>query len=121
VLWCELELDGAPLLVGSVRNDSRDLANNLVQTRELLDYVGARPALLLGDFNAEPTDASMRLLVETGRFTGLFHGPPTFPSTRPKRRIDHVLAPASWTVIGQHVVAAGNSDHLAVVSTFRLP
>ncbi|MCE9596239.1 MAG: endonuclease/exonuclease/phosphatase family protein [Planctomycetes bacterium] len=121
VLWCELELGGEPLLVASVRNASRDLANNLVQTRELLDYVDVRPALLLGDFNAEPQDASLQLLRASGRFTGFADAPATFPSSSPRRRIDHVLAPAGWTLVEQHVVAAGRSDHLAVVATFRLP
>ncbi|MBI5433521.1 MAG: endonuclease/exonuclease/phosphatase family protein [Planctomycetes bacterium] len=120
-LCTELELGGATVLAVVVRNDSFDLANNFVQTRELLDYVGERPALLAGDFNAEPRDASLELLRASGRFSGFVDGSPTFPSSAPRRRIDHVLAPATWTVVEQHVVAAGSSDHLAVVATFRLP
>jgi endonuclease/exonuclease/phosphatase family metal-dependent hydrolase len=120
-LWCELELGGAPLHAGCLRNDSFDLANNLRQTREILDFTGGRPALLAGDFNAGPGDAPLELLRSTGRFAGFADGPPTFPSTAPRRRIDHVLAPASWTLIEQHAVVAGSSDHLAVVAAFRLP
>ncbi|MCK6445633.1 MAG: endonuclease/exonuclease/phosphatase family protein [Planctomycetes bacterium] len=120
-LFCELQLGYAPVIVGALRNDSFDLANNLVQTREILDWVGARPALLAGDFNAEPHDESLRLLEASGRFIGLAGGPPTFPSSAPRRRIDHVLAPASWTLVEQHVVAIGTSDHLAVVASFRVP
>ncbi|MCC6409140.1 MAG: endonuclease/exonuclease/phosphatase family protein [Planctomycetes bacterium] len=120
-LCTELELGGATVLAVVVRNDSFDLANNLAQTRELLDWVGARPALLAGDFNAEPGDASLQLLSSSGRFSGLVDAPPTFPSAAPRRRIDHVLAPPTWTLVEHHVVAAGSSDHLAVVATFRLP
>jgi endonuclease/exonuclease/phosphatase family metal-dependent hydrolase len=120
-LFVELELDGHPLLVGSLRNDSFDLANNLRQTRELLAHIGARPALLAGDFNAQPHDDSLRELAATGAFTALATSPPTFPTRAPTRRIDHVFAPATCTLVEHHVVDTGVSDHLAVVATFRRP
>lgn len=119
-LFCELELGGEVVLVGSLRNDSYDLATNAVQTREILDWLGGRSAVLAGDFNAEPHDESFGILAASGRFTGFADGPPTFPSSAPRRRIDHVLAPASWTLVEQHVVRIGNSDHLAVAATFRV-
>jgi len=121
VLWCEVELGSAPLLVGSVRNDSFDLATNELQVEELLERVGERPALLAGDFNAEPEDPPMRLLHASGRFADEPAGAPTHPSHRPRRRIDYVLAPQGWERIEEHVVASELSDHRPVVATFRLP
>lgn len=120
-LLVELELDGDWLLCGALRNDSFDLASNLRQTRQLLAHVGARPALLAGDFNAEAHDASLQELATTGRFTPLVATPSTWPAHAPTRRIDHVFAPADWTLLEHHVVATGVSDHLAVVATFRRP
>jgi endonuclease/exonuclease/phosphatase family metal-dependent hydrolase len=120
ILWCEVALDGSPLLVGSVRNDSFDIANNLRQTEEILDWVGDRPALLAGDFNAEPDTRPMALLRSTNRFVST-DTPGTWPAGAPRRRIDHILAPASWTLVEEHLVDAGVSDHLGVAATFRLP
>lgn len=121
VLWCEIEINGEPLLAASIRNDSFDLANNLLQTNELLEYVAHRPALLAGDFNAEPRTPSMSRLRESGRFSGALDGDPTFPAHAPTRRIDYILAPSSWTLVEQRVVDPGVSDHRAVVSVFQLP
>lgn len=121
VLWCEVGLPKGPMLVAALRNDSFDLANNLVQTREIVAWLGERPALLAGDFNAEPHDPSLELLRKSGRFSGLVDGPPTFPARAPRRRIDHVLAPAPWKLLEHHTVEIGSSDHLAVVATFELP
>jgi endonuclease/exonuclease/phosphatase family metal-dependent hydrolase len=120
-LWCEVEFPNGPLVVAALRNDSFDLANNLVQTREILAWLGRRPALLAGDFNAEPHDPSLELLRVSGRFSGLVDAPPTFPARAPRRRIDHVLAPATWTLLEHHTLTIGASDHLAVVATFAIP
>lgn len=119
--WAEVELDGERLLVGSIRNDSFDLDNNLVQVRAILRRMGRREALLAGDFNAEQGTPPMRALQASGRFSGAFDGPPTFPADAPTEAIDYVLAPRSWTLLEHHVTQAGPSDHLPVVSTFRLP
>lgn len=121
VLWCELVFEGESVLAGSIRNDSFDLANNLAQTQEIVAFIGERPALLAGDFNAEPHDASMLLLGDTQRFIGLTSEPATFPASAPRRRIDHVLAPRTWTLVEQHTRRIGSSDHLAVVAEFTRP
>lgn len=119
ILWCELEINGQSLLTGSVRNDSFDLENNLLQTQQIVDYVRDRPALLAGDFNAEPHTRSMSMLRDGGRFSGVVEGPPTFPAHAPTRRIDYILAPSTWELVEHRVVETGVSDHLAVVSTYR--
>lgn len=121
MLVCEVELNGASLLTASVRNDSFDIDNNLAQTQQILAYIGDRPALLAGDFNAEPETRPMQLLLATGRFSGFSSEPPTFPARAPKRRIDYILAPAAWTLVESRVLDTGVSDHLAVLSVFRIP
>jgi endonuclease/exonuclease/phosphatase family metal-dependent hydrolase len=122
-LWCEVRIGEEWLLVGSLRNDSYDLANNARQSREILDFAAGRPALLGGDFNAEPHDESMRLFAASGAFTPVVAAPPTFPVDAPadaRRRIDHVLAPAGWELVEHRVLDTGASDHLAVVATFAV-
>ncbi len=121
VLWCDVEINGKALLTASIRNDSFDLENNELQTREILDYVNDRPALLAGDFNAEPNTGSMSLFREEKRFSGVIDGAPTFPAGAPSRRIDYILAPSEWTLIEERVIDTGISDHLAVVALFKLP
>jgi endonuclease/exonuclease/phosphatase family metal-dependent hydrolase len=120
-LWCELDLGDEWLVVASLRNDSFDLANNCRQTEELLAHLGGRPALLAGDFNAEPADESFALLAASGLFTPRIEAPPTYPAHVPARRIDNALAPVAWSLVEHHVVDTGASDHLAVVATFARP
>lgn len=118
ILWCEVLLGEEWLSVASVRNDSFDPENNAVQAREILDALGRRPALLGGDFNARPDTKSMRLFRNHG-FAGRIDGPLTYPARDPDRRIDYVLAPASWTLIEERVLTSDLSDHLPVLATFR--
>lgn len=120
-LWFEIHVGGEWLLAASLRNDSFDPANNLRQSGEILARTAGRPVLLAGDFNAVPGSPSMELFRASGRFTGLVDGPPTFPASAPDRRLDHVLAPSTWTLVEARVVDTGASDHLAVVAVFELP
>ncbi len=120
LLFCEVTINGVPLLIGSVRNDSFDLKNNLAQVESILKYIQGRPALLAGDFNAEPHDPSMKLLRESGLFSGAFDGPPTYPAQEPRRRIDFVLGPKNWKFISERILETDVSDHLPVLAEFGL-
>lgn len=82
--WVELRVHDEWLLAASVRNDSFDSANNLLQSRVLLERVGDRPALLAGDFNAEPSSESMRAFVASDRFTPVVDGAATYPADAPR-------------------------------------
>jgi endonuclease/exonuclease/phosphatase family metal-dependent hydrolase len=121
VLWCDLEIGGERYLAGSIRNDSFDLVNNLAQTRVLLERSSGRPTILAGDFNAEPDTESIRLLVDSGRFSAAISGGPTYPAEAPRRRIDHVFAPKGWELVEERTLPIGASDHLAVLAVYRLP
>lgn len=119
--WAEVTIDGQRLLVGSVRNDSFDLDNNLRHARAIVRKLGRGRALLAGDFNAPQGSPPMRAYERSGLFAGELQGPFTYPARRPDRTIDYVLAPREWTLVEHHVPRLGPSDHLPVVSTFRLP
>jgi endonuclease/exonuclease/phosphatase family metal-dependent hydrolase len=119
VLWCQTRLAGRPLLLASIHNDSFDLANNRKQMQQILDYAGTRDAILAGDFNAEPGDASIQLIRDSKRFAGVFDGKPTFPSDQPSRQIDFIFVPAGWELLDWRVLDTQASDHRPVVSVFR--
>jgi endonuclease/exonuclease/phosphatase family metal-dependent hydrolase len=120
VLWCATDIGGRRVLLASIHNDSFERANNQRQMQQILDYAGDQPAILAGDFNAEPDWPSIELIRKSGRFSGAFDGPLTFPSDRPTRRIDYIVVPASWDMLDHRVIESDVSDHLPIVSRFRV-
>lgn len=82
------------------------------------------PTLLAGDLNAEPGSAAITILEERWSSTYDPRSPqPTFPSSRPVRKIDYVMfhPQNKWkvleTVVIQNAVA---SDHCALLVTLEL-
>ena len=121
LLWCEVTVNGHPLLAAGLRNDSFNPANNLLQVEQILRKLDGRPSLLAGDFNVSPEQAAMKRWRDSGLFTTAWEGPATFPSEAPTERIDNILAPAGWKLVSSKVLKSDLSDHLPVVSVFELP
>jgi endonuclease/exonuclease/phosphatase family metal-dependent hydrolase len=115
-LFASVERNGKPILLGSLHNDSFDIANNGAQVRQLLEFIGDRPCVLAGDFNVKPNDEPIRLLKASRRFEGLFDGPPTFPEK--SIRIDYVFAPKAWKHLETKVIPNDASDHYPVSARF---
>ena len=120
VLWCEMFVNGTDVLLGAIHTDSYMPKNNLAQTQQILEYIGDRPAIIAGDFNANPHEPSIQLVKSTGHFSGVFNGPLTFPTHKPSQTIDFIFAPASWELFEHRVIQNDASDHLPITSTFRL-
>ena len=120
ILWGALNVNGTKVLLGAIHTDSFNPANNLAQSQQILDYIGERPALLAGDFNANPDEASMQLFQQSGHFSGEFQGPKTFSVKNPQQTIDFILAPKEWILIEHRVIQSDASDHFPIVSTFRV-
>lgn len=120
-LLASVELFGSELLIGSVLCDPADPANNETQMRQLLDHLGPRPCLLAGSFNAAPDQPALSALRTSGRFTGQFDGPKTFPTSAPVQRLDYVVAPSTWDLLDTVVVTSPVSDHAPVASIFTVP
>ena len=118
-LACEVAMPDGDHTVWSLHNDSFSLSNNLQQVRQLLARPESAGAFMAGDFNARPTDLSMLTFQRSGRFTGVFDGPYTFPAQTPTRTIDFVLAPVGYSVVEHTVITNAASDHCAVVTTFE--
>lgn len=96
----------------------------------LVERLSPEAGLLLGDFNALPASASLRLLERAGwRDVGTADStatppiPPgefTYPSRAPVRRIDTILVRgASLHLQSTRVLPAWGSDHRAVMAEFR--
>lgn len=115
-LFAATELNSEKVLLGSLHNDSFDHANNTAQVRQLLDFIGDRPCVLAGDFNAQPTQESISLVKDSGRFGGAFDGDATFPEK--KIRIDYVFAPKAWKHLGTAVINSDASDHRPIMARF---
>lgn len=89
----------------------------------LAELIGDHPyAVLMGDLNCAAGSAELKpLLQHTHLAPAAAPLPPTFPSWRPRRAIDHILTTPSleieqlWTL--QHPV----SDHLPLAAQIRLP
>jgi endonuclease/exonuclease/phosphatase family metal-dependent hydrolase len=119
-LFVSAELGGKSVLMAALHNDSFDMRNNEAQTRQLLEYVGERPAVLAGDFNNRPENASIKLIRASGKFAGAFDGPPTFFEGARAERIDYIFVPAGWELLESRVIADDTSDHRPLVCRFRV-
>ena len=120
ILWCEITLNGRPLLAASLRNDSFNPENNLLQVEQILRKLDRRPAILAGDFNVRPDQPAMKRWRDSGLFVGDWAGPPTFPAESPTRRIDEILAPIEWKLVSSKALDSDLSDHLPVISVFEV-
>jgi endonuclease/exonuclease/phosphatase family metal-dependent hydrolase len=119
LLLASAHLGDVWLGLGSVRNDSFDLANNLAQARQILDLLTDGPVLLAGDFNAPAGSEPMQAFQRSGRFVAAWNGPETWPDDAPRQCIDYILAPAGWELREHRVLQTGLSDHRAVLGVFR--
>jgi len=120
-LWCATQIGGQRVLLASLHNDSFSLTNNRRQVEQLLEFADDQAAILAGDFNARPNEPPIKAIRESGRFSGAFEGPMTFPSNKPHKRIDFIFAPKDWQLVEHRVLTSDASDHLPIVSAFRLP
>jgi endonuclease/exonuclease/phosphatase family metal-dependent hydrolase len=120
-LFASADLGGKSVLLGSLHNDSYQPKNNAAQMEQILEFVGERPCVLAGDFNATPDRPALAAVKRTGRFVGAFDGDPSFTGEAPLRRIDYVFAPVGWEHLGTKVIPNDTSDHRPIVARFRLP
>lgn len=101
------------------------LALSRTSRQRQLDYLArVAPAtgelLMLGDLNCEAAELRQHALLRERALQPL-DGAATFPSWKPQRRLDHVLATPGLRVSHCHVVPTPLSDHLAVAAELHLP
>jgi len=121
-LWCRTRIAGQDLLLASVHLTPYNTdETGLTQAQQLLDFAGDRPAILAGDFNAEPNDPEILRIMGTGRFAAKLDGPFTISSYHPHAVIDHIFVPRNWRLLDHQVIQTDLSDHLPVVCTYQVP
>jgi endonuclease/exonuclease/phosphatase family metal-dependent hydrolase len=121
-LWCKADIGGQDILLASVHLNANDFYEvRLPQVEQLLDFAGDRPAILAGDFNADPNELEIKRIVDTGKFAAKLDGPFTISSSDPHRTIDHIFVPGDWQLLEHRVIQTDLSDHLPVVATYRIP
>ena len=91
-----------------------------------LDFIGEtvaaiRHVILMGDLNCDPGSPELRALIDATGLGPDLRGPSTFPSWRPRRRLDHILVSPEIRVVRSYVHPASHSDHLPVAMELVLP
>lgn len=104
--------------VGCVHLHSEDAAARAQQVRAVIAALPAGPTILAGDFNADPGAAELRALA--GRLSDVWPvagrgRAATFPSRRPRRRLDQVYVSAGVRANRAWVADSDASDHRPLV------
>jgi endonuclease/exonuclease/phosphatase family metal-dependent hydrolase len=82
---------------------------------------GFDQVILMGDLNCDPYSPEMQLLVDETRLEAPTRDHGTYPSWRPRRRIDHILVTPEIRVQRSFVPPWRYSDHLPIAMDVRLP
>jgi endonuclease/exonuclease/phosphatase family metal-dependent hydrolase len=77
--------------------------------------------VLMGDFNCGSSSREFRYLLERTNLQGSHCDMMTFPSWRPNRKLDHILASPSLRVAKSEVLNYAHSDHLPISLEIELP
>jgi endonuclease/exonuclease/phosphatase family metal-dependent hydrolase len=88
----------------------------------IADLLNKHPhAVLMGDFNCDPDCTEMQSLYRQTQLQPPQHCPPTFPSWRPQRAIDHMLTTPALAITQMQAIPAAQSDHLALSASLDVP
>ena len=119
-----VETDSGPVWIYGTHLDNPSDADEVrfSQGRELLAlWDGKRPALALGDYNADPDDNLLAEFDAAGlRDLGVDLPDDAFTSPS-GRRIDYILATEDVELVDIHITEVWTSDHLPVIATVRVP
>ncbi|MES9832714.1 MAG: endonuclease/exonuclease/phosphatase family protein [Candidatus Thiodiazotropha sp. DIVDIV] len=77
--------------------------------------------VLMGDFNCGCSSKEFQYLMEHTNLQGSACDMMTFPSWRPNRKLDHILASPSLRVSKSEVLNYAHSDHLPISLEIELP
>lgn len=132
-LWLAVDFDGVEVNIlnthlGLVPREQRLQAKALTGRQWLSDPRCLDPVILVGDFNAtsitRPYQKFLTKLSDGQRHVGLGRAVPTFPSTFPVLRIDHVFCSPRIRVTkvqtAMFPLARVASDHLPLVVDFEI-
>ncbi|MFV2057518.1 MAG: endonuclease/exonuclease/phosphatase family protein [Thiohalomonadales bacterium] len=94
--------------------------------RKQLDFISEilncyQHVILMGDLNCQPDSTEMKHLLDTTNLLEQTNDMYTFPSWRPAKRIDHILASPSLIIRDIQVLDHRLSDHLPIAVDLELP
>jgi endonuclease/exonuclease/phosphatase family metal-dependent hydrolase len=78
-------------------------------------------AILMGDLNTPANSTELEALYARTSLVRPTHAPPTFPSWRPTRALDHILVSRTLEVERLWALPYPVSDHLPIAASVRLP
>lgn len=126
-LEIHVELPGGAKMafVGTHLDHQRDQTNRMMQTKRIMELYENYdlPMILAGDLNATPGSDPINLLLEQWSDAARDNPQPTFPSTKPSRRIDYVMYKPNgrWKVLQVKVIDEKvASDHCPVFAVLEL-
>jgi len=92
------------------------------QLDSICDVIGDhKHVVLMGDLNCQPNSAEMNSLLNKTQLSEPKHGLKTFPSWRPKKKLDHILVTPSLKICDVHVLNLVFSDHLPIAMEVQIP
>lgn len=115
-----IELDPPGLMVANTHFDHLGLAARMHSAELLISRFGSGPAVILGDFNATPSDPPLQILSRSFQDTLNWSEEPTyheFGALRNGPRIDYILTSPELTVRQAEIISESRpfcSDHFAV-------
>ena len=114
--------EGDDRLMMAIAHLSLGAQSRRAQLDFLAELLGDAPhAVLMGDFNCGHDAPEMQKLYRHTQLRPPAHTPPTFPSWKPVRALDHILCSDSLQPGKLRALPAGRSDHLAVEIELQLP
>lgn len=118
----EIDTANGPLLVIDTHLDNPKAATDmrLEQIEELTDFwAGRSPAIIAGDFNADPGSAEWQAMTDAGLVDS---GAGTDETTsEDERRIDYIFVTPDLSVVSYAVPDVWTSDHRPVVVELAMP
>jgi endonuclease/exonuclease/phosphatase family metal-dependent hydrolase len=127
-LWARFDVgEERPLLVIVTHLHHLDPGSveRSAQVSDILAFWDGEPSsILLGDLNAEPDSAEMKMIAEAGlldAWEGAGVGPGyTYSSTDPVKRIDWIWHSDDIQALAVQVIETQASDHMPILATFEL-
>ena len=121
-MWVRFDLGGEDLIV-VIAHLSLGPKARARQLDFIADLIWSSPhVVLMGDFNCALDSIEMAgFLRRTDLSPNHAEPPPTFPSWRPRRAIDHILVSEKMEIASLYTLPSTASDHLPLAAEIRLP
>lgn len=120
-LWARFG-SGADALIVVVAHLSLGQVARARQLDFIAELMGSHPnAILMGDLNTTAHGREFDALYAKTSLQRPEHAPPTFPSWRPTRALDHILVSPALAIERLWALPHPVSDHLPIAARVRMP